>query len=78
MDFSLASITNWVNNAFATGQYSALLIAALCGYVALKATTKALQTAVTVIACLAIIYFVAPSFYADLLSLLHELMTVGR
>lgn len=79
MDFSLASIANELNHALSTSQCSALLIVALCGYVALKATTKVLQTAVTVIACLAVIHFVAPNFYADLLSLLHELLQItGR
>ncbi len=77
MDY-LTQAVNWAQSAFSAGQYGALLVAFGGVYIAFKTTEQILQTVVMIIACLAVIYFVAPDFYSDLFQLLNEMIGAGN
>ncbi len=61
-----------VSEMFSAGQYGALVIVFVCVYVAYKTAKKVLSIIATVVACFAVVYFLAPNFYPEMLRLLYN------
>lgn len=61
-----------INDMFSAGQYGALIIVFACVYAAYKSVKTVISVVAAVCACLAVVYFIAPNFYPELLRLLYQ------